>query len=478
MYSYRARWSTGDFVHVGYSPDVRRRFLMALGVAVAIATAGCSDAPDDDDSSGMGTAIAVTLSEVIPTVATVRWTPTSGHDGGYVDFGGDSCADSRAPAIAEENGDLSALLVGMKPSTECCLRAMELHGGVAKTVGEEVLFTGGLPPEIEAPILALHDPAAAEPGFILTAIASALSYAVVLDPDGDIVWWHQPQVHPEGAISRLRLSRDRTTLMYLATVGLQILDHDVGQRLLRVQWDGTELAPLQTPDAHHDFVELPDGSMGFIVYDSREVYGDLVHGDRIVEYRPNGTEVEVFTVWDHFAYDPDSVAHPALGWTHANALHHDEAEDAYYLSLHNLDTVLKIDRSSGDLLWQLGGDASDFATDGPLFQRQHQIHPLENGNLLLFANGMTELQNSRAVEIALDEQDWTAEVTWEHEAEPSLYVYSFGDIQRLPAGATAITWSTSGRIDQVTPDHDVAAELLLPLGYAFGYSEWFETLYL
>ena len=462
---------------MGYSPAVRRRFLMALLVAATSGATGCSDPPGDDDSSGPSTAIEVTLSELIPTVATVRWTPAAEHDGGYVDFGHDSCDAARAPATIEEDGDLTSVLVGLKPSTEYCIGAVERHEDGDRAVGGSGLVTGGLPPDVEAPSLTLHDPAAAEPGFVLTTIASSLSHAVVLDPDGEVVWWHQPQIHPEGTISRLRLSRDRTTLMYLATVGLQILDHDEEQRLLRVAWDGTALAPLPTPDAHHDFVELPDGSLAFIVYDSREVYGDLVHGDRIVEYRPDGTEVEVFTVWDHFTYDADSIPHPALGWTHANALHYDEAEDLYYLSLHNLDTVLKIDRGSGDLLWQLGGDASDFATEGPLFLQQHQIHPLENGNLLLFANGSTELQNSRALEIALDEQAWTAEVVWEHQAEPSLYVYSFGDIQRLPAGATAITWSTSGRIDQVTPDHDVAATLTLPLGNAFGYSEWFESLY-
>jgi len=453
------------------------RLPLTLLAASALAAGGCSDPPSDDDSAVADASVEVILSELIPTVATVRWTPTDDHDAAYVTFGHGACEGTRAPAAVGEDGRLAAALVGMKPSSSYCLRAVEERGDDVLVVGEEDLVTGDLPADIAEPTLALAEPAAAAPGFTLTTLATIPAHAIIVDPDGDVVWWHRPQVTANSSISRLRLSRDGATLMYLATVGLQVVGHSAEQHLVRVALDGAELEPLWIPDAHHDFAELPDGSMAFITYDSRQVLGDRVHGDRIVEIRPDGAEVEVFTVWDHFTYDADSIGHPALGWTHANALHHDEIEDVYYLSLNNLDTVVKVDRSSGDLLWQLGGDDSSFATDGPLFQRQHQVHPLDDGNLLLFANGTTELQNSRAVEIALDESAWTAEVVWEHSADPPLFVYSFGDVQRFASGLTAITWSTSGRIDQVTPGHDVVSELSLPLGNGFGYSEWVESLY-
>ena len=84
---------------------------------------------------------------------------------------------------------------------------------------------------------------------------------------------------------------------------------------------------------------------------------------------------------------------------------------------------------------------------------------------------------SRAVEYTIDLETGLAELVWEHVSDPPLYVYSLGDLARLPSGNTLVVWSTSGLMEEVTPAGEVVLQVGLPLGVGFGYTRWMETLY-
>ena len=113
----------------------------------------------------------------------------------------------------------------------------------------------------------------------------------------------------------------------------------------------------------------------------------------------------------------------------------------------NSDMVFRIDKSTGDVVWQLGGPGSDFTftdEDG-YFAQQHDAHLLPGNRVLLFDNATgSEPLQSRGVEYQLDCDAGTATIlqTWPHPDRS--FAGSQGSIQRLDGGGTLIGWGTAG----------------------------------
>jgi hypothetical protein len=96
----------------------------------------------------------------------------------------------------------------------------------------------------------------------------------------------------------------------------------------------------------------------------------------------------------------------------------------------------------------LGGIASDFSFEDPWggFCGQHTATELENGNILLFDNGVICIpddgrhpEQSRAIEYALDHDTYVATPTWSY-TRLDAFATSQGSTQRLPNGNTLISW--------------------------------------
>ena len=113
----------------------------------------------------------------------------------------------------------------------------------------------------------------------------------------------------------------------------------------------------------------------------------------------------------------------------------------------NSDMVVRIDKQTGSVVWQLGGPESDFTftdEDGP-FAQQHDAHLLDGDRILLFDNATgSEPLRSRGVEYQLDFDEGTATIltTWPH--PDGSFAGSQGSIQRLEGGGTLIGWGTAG----------------------------------
>lgn len=439
-------------------------------LAATLCALGCGDGDFRVD-------LDLQLSEIIPTVAHASWDVD--HDDREQTWLRAEAGSSEiiVPVEVDADGHATALVRGMKAGEDYTLRVVELVDGVELRSQSEQLTTGSPPtylPDLD------REGGEAE-GFLVTSIATDPSSAVILDEDGDYVWWHQPSEEWKNIfIPRAAPALDGSGVIYHASTAW--LDDDESaenmRELLHVAWDGTELRRLAIKRAHHDFVELPGGTVAIIRYHTLDVDGEQVEGDRIVEIHPDGTEVDVWSVWDHEEYDPEVEYGPEdMGWSHINAINYDPGEDAYYLSSRHLHTIYKIDRASGDVLWRLGGARSDFATAAdPPFACQHQFD-IVGDHVLVFDNSCPEVMVSRVSELALDEDAGTADEVWSFDPDPPLWSYGFGDVDRLSSGNTLITWSAAGRIDEVTPDGDVVWSLFEELGGGFGYTTWRRTLY-
>ncbi len=142
--------------------------------------------------------------------------------------------------------------------------------------------------------------------------------------------------------------------------------------------------------------------------------------------------------------------HPAsFDYCHGNTIE-EEPDGNLLLSFRNLDAVYKIDRQTGEILWQLGGKFSDFsfANDGG-FSGQHDVRRLPNGNIAMFdnANMAAPPQHSRAVEYQLDTVLWVVTKVWEYVYQPPFFSSAMGGHQTTPDRRHLINYGLNYRPD-------------------------------
>jgi len=178
--------------------------------------------------------------------------------------------------------------------------------------------------------------------------------------------------------------------------------------------------------------------------------------------------------WDHFqitdAIGVDFTA-DRIDYVHSNALVLDN-DGNWLVSHRHLSEITKINRTTGDIVWRLGGKNNQFRfvndiNDSTGFHYQHDIRAMENGNYLLYDNGNFHSPPfSRAVEYQLDASGKTATVAWQYRNTPDIYGWFMGSAQRLPGGNTFISWggtyeNTDPTITEVHPDGSKAFELTI-----------------
>ena len=114
------------------------------------------------------------------------------------------------------------------------------------------------------------------------------------------------------------------------------------------------------------------------------------------------------------------------------------------------------------LLWRFGGRNNQFQIlDDPLngFNGQHTARILDNGNLLLYDNGLRHAPpESRAVEYHVDPTTLQARMVWQFRHEPLIFTQFVGSAQRLLNGNTLVGFAQAGIATEVTSAGDVVWE--------------------
>ncbi|PKV82783.1 arylsulfotransferase family protein [Streptomyces sp. TLI_146] len=240
--------------------------------------------------------------------------------------------------------------------------------------------------------------------------------------------------------------------------------------------DGTVLREHRDPLQHHDAHHLADGG---ILYTALEpltgAAADGVLGG-VAGSEANGV------VWADTIKQVDAHGHEVWSWRASEhldrasyALHADYAREHWPLinsvaplrdgnilaSLRSVSAVVVISRETGEILWR---------TEPGTVSQQHHPTELENGNLLVFDNGVFrpghDVPYSRVIEI-----DRAGKVVWEYHdpAKESFFAAFMGAAQRLPNGNTLVTDSPAGRLFEVTAGGELVWEYIVP--HFGGYAE-------
>lgn len=116
-------------------------------------------------------------------------------------------------------------------------------------------------------------------------------------------------------------------------------------------------------------------------------------------------------------------------YLHINSIEIDKEDGNLLCSFRNIDSVLKINRENGELMWILGGNGDQFSLNSnQLFSKQHSVISLKNNTLYLFDNG-NELERSRILKFLLDEEN--KQINYFKEYDLNLYSQMMGSIRVL-----------------------------------------------
>ena len=443
----------------------RQPVMVALAALVA---GGCGSSPDPKRPSD----VVAVVSPQISTVVDVSWS-TSVPTTGYVEFGPTKDdLGTRTPIDAAATGNHAAILLGLTADTPVYFRVVTSEGGADVAASDvQTIRTGVLPVGLPA----LTRTGDGFTGFVVVPVLGATSAVTILNANGDIVWYRTDESGLDAY--RVRLSLDGTSVLYNAA---QISgEPSADSALVRVSLDGSQVTRIPIPFLAHDFVEMPDGTLGAIAFDDMtDATGARVRGNKIVEVAPDGTQRTVWTSWDCF--DPTTTPgdDPAQGWTFTNALNYDPAAGAYYVGMRNFSSIAKVDRATGTCAWVLGtyGATMKFAAGSARFLHEHQFEVVGD-HILVMDNDGAGGDVSRVLEYQLDFTAMQATQVWSYMANPPVYTFVLGQPIRLADGGTFVNWSTAGQMERLDASGTSMWKLNSGAGVAFGFQTLATTLY-
>ena len=104
-----------------------------------------------------------------------------------------------------------------------------------------------------------------------------------------------------------------------------------------------------------------------------------------------------------------------------------------------MNSIVKIDKTTGDILWVLGGDNNDFDYNGfEPFIRQHDAHYNDKGQLVLYDNAIIH-KRSRGVILDIDEENKKVLGYKEFSDGDQRGIYT-GNVEELDDGFVFVNW--------------------------------------
>jgi hypothetical protein len=192
---------------------------------------------------------------------------------------------------------------------------------------------------------------------------------------------------------------------------------------------------------------------------------------------------------DHVPYSQSEQPLPASpsepwDWFHINAVKLD-TDGNLLIDARDTWTAYKVNRHSGQIIWQLGGKASSFKLQaapgqslnnaGEITAWQHDFEAQGNGIYTFFDNESAGVANtgtdstaeyglSRAVTVKVDTQDHTATLVKSFNQPDALTAPSQGNAQRTADGNTVVGWGSLPYFSEFDPDGDLLYNAEFPAG--------------
>jgi len=313
-----------------------------------------------------------------------------------------------------------------------------------------------------------YSPTKAYNGYTLFTPTSSTTVRLI-DMHGRFVHGWETQWQP-GAHGQLLQNGN---LLYAAKIDeapFAVDFNGAGGLIVEYDWDGNEVWRYEDLFMHHDIQRLENGNtmtlrwVGVPDDIAAQIEGGVpgterkgvVWGEALREIDQKGN-----VVWEWIAHEQlDPKAYPICPlcarheWLHVNAL--DVLPDGdVMISAHTQSRILIIDKKTKKVKWEWGKDQ---------LAHQHDPTTLDNGNILVFDNGLHRPNNLISCTRILEIEKKSGEIVWEYMASnPATFYGAFiSGAQRLPNLNTLICEGPKGRFFEVTMQGEVVWEYINP----------------
>jgi hypothetical protein len=127
--------------------------------------------------------------------------------------------------------------------------------------------------------------------------------------------------------------------------------------------------------------------------------------------------------------------------------------------------LYKLDRRTGEVIWRLGGKASDFALDrDAVFSWQHHAEFAGDGRITVFDDGAGPVQTepqSRGIRLAVDEARRAVKLERAYRHPRPVLSTAMGSVQSLPGGDVLVGWGTQRYTTDFTAAGTALSDLAL-----------------
>ncbi len=299
----------------------------------------------------------------------------------------------------------------------------------------------------------------------------------ILDQNGNVVWFQPVPAGQEAADFRTQTYRGRPVLTWWQGTGLGGLakgtDYIYNDHYHQI---ATVNAGNGLNADGHEFLITPQNTALVLAYTTATADLTSIGGppnqtviDGVVQEIDIATGKVLFQ-WnsaDHVPYSqseqplPTSPSQP-WDWFHVNAVKLD-SDGNLLIDARNTWTFYKVNRHSGDVIWQLGGKASSFQLQaapgqslndaGAIFAWQHDAEAHGNNTYTVFDNESAGVANtgsdassefglSRSVTVKVDPRSHTATLVKSFNQPEALIAPSQGNSQVTADGNTVVGWGS------------------------------------
>ena len=359
-------------------------------------------------------------------------------------------------------------------------------------------------PTAPPPVTVLTHGDAGKGDFFVSPFSDQSTYAngpEILDQDGNVVWFKAVPKGQEASDFRTQTYHGQPVLTWWQGTGLgglaqgtDYIYNDHYQQIAAVQ-AGNGLSA-----DGHEFLITPQNTALILAYTTKTANLTSIGGpanqtviDGVVQEIDIKTGKVLFQ-WnasDHVPYSQSEQPLPASAstpwdWFHINAVKLD-TDGNLLIDARDTWTSYKVDRHSGDIIWQLGGKASrnNFniqAAPGQVLNKaglitawQHDFEAQGNGIYTFFDNESAGVANtgvdataqfgvSRAVTVKLDQRTHTATLINSFDQPEGLTAPSQGNSQRTAAGNTVVGWGSLPYFSEFAPNGQLLYNAQFPAG--------------
>jgi hypothetical protein len=409
--------------------------------------------------------VTVEVHPRVSTVLIVKWKQNSPTDSVWLRFTFENEEYFESPKKPGKIGDHEEVILGVPSETEVTFYIVNENGGNEVDSQAYTGTTGALPTQMPKPTLLEYDPSLAGPdrwnlGSVENTKSASTYYnsaywIYILDRQARVVWYFKDPL--DCRILFPMVSADGTHIVY------DVNGYAGGERISSIHRATLDLEydeEIEMGDLNWDYAEKPDGTILYSMVDWGTIGASLLV---LLERRPDGTVREIWDCqpWvDSLGLDPEC---------YSNTVNWNPGRDSVLLSMPYLNTIMEIERETGDILGQWGdapGSWGFIPADAGL-EFNHYPTITEDGTLLVSSHlpGGTQPGEHRIMEFEIDEENRTLREHWTYGDGIYDWPMLSGEATRMENGNTLINYGTGGSIREVTPDKQTAWRVLWDAGF-------------